>query len=136
MGGRKISKSENRQSSASESPYNSKLKKSMNRVFKNLNTKRMNRQDNFVDKSSRRNQVKIFKNSCSFNSTKNKLGLDVSRGSKSENNRSRHSSISSSTSLVIRESTDNEILEQVHTFNLKRGSTYSQGDVSRDNSME
>ena len=135
MGGRKISKSENRQSSTSESPYNSKLKNSMNQVFKNINRKRTNRQDNFIDRSSRRNHIKIFKNSSSFNSSKDKVELNESRGSKSENNRSRHSSISSSTSLVIRESIDNEILEQVHTFNLKRGSTYSQGDMSRDSSM-
>jgi hypothetical protein len=135
MGGRKVSKSENRQSNTSDSPYNSKLKNTMNRVFKNLDRKRTNRQDNFIDRSSRRNHIKIFKNSSSFSSTKNKAELNESRGAKSENNRSRHSSISSSTSLVIRESIDNEILEQVHTFNLKRGSTYSQGDLSGDSSM-
>lgn len=135
MGERKISKSENRQSSASDRPYDNKLKKTMNSAFKNFTSKRMDRQDKFVAKNPCRNQIKMYKNSSSFSSSKRKSGFEEKRNSKSEDSRSRHSSISSSTSLIIRESMDNEILEQIHTFNLKRGSVYSQGDESKDSSM-
>ena len=58
--------------------------------------------------------------------------MDGSRTAKSEDNRSRHSSISSSTSLVFRESTDSQILEQIHTFNLKRSSVYSSHSMCKD----
>lgn len=135
MGERKISKSENRQSSVSDRPYDNKLKKTMNSAFKNFNSKRMDRQDKFVAKNPCRNQIRMYKNSSSFSNSKRKPGFEEKRDSKSEDNRSRHSSISSSTSLIIRESMDNEILEQIHTFNLKRGSVYSQGNESKDSSI-
>lgn len=33
--------------------------------------------------------------------------------------------------MILKESSDSEILEQIHTFNLKRGSVYSQSSVSK-----
>lgn len=121
LGKRKISKSENRQTSLQDKPYEQKLKKTMKSAFKEMNAKRLDRQDKFYNKNTRRNQIKFHKNNGSFTTIK-KNKLDITRESKSEDNRSRHSSISSSTSLIIRESADSEILEQIHTFNLKRSS--------------
>lgn len=111
LGKRKISKSENRQTSLQDKPYEQRLKKTMKSAYKEMNPKRLARQDKFYAKN----------NNGSFTTIK-KNRLDITRESKSEDNRSRHSSISSSTSLIIRESADSEILEQIHTFNLKRSS--------------
>lgn len=132
-GTRKISKSENRQSSLSDKPYEGKLKTSMNKALNGYNDTRLDRQDKFYVKNVRRNQLRFYNNDTSFSSNKRRK-LDDSRLSKSEDNRSRHSSISSSTSLIIRKSTDSEILEQIHTFNLKRGSVYSANGRDSDQS--
>jgi len=116
---RKVSKSENRESLGSDQPYEAKWKKSMSNAFKTLSAKRMGRQDRFKAKNIRRNQIKFYNSNGSFRSKHTKLEESES---KSENNRSRHSSISSSASLIIKESS----ICEVHTFNLKRSSVYSQ----------
>jgi hypothetical protein len=119
----KLSLSESRER---DEPYSSKLKKTMNQAFKSLSSKRSSRKDRFRSKNTVKSSLK-YRTSCK----KSKGKLDITRSSKSEDNRSRHSSISSSTSLVIKESAENEILEQIHTFNLKRGSVYSQVSMNK-----
>lgn len=111
-----MSLSENRER---DMPYQTKLKKTVDQAFKTLSSKRMGRKERFRAKYK-----------YTTNDQKNKAKLDNTRSSKSEDDRSRYSSLSSSTSLVLKESGDNEILEQIHTFNLKRGSVYSQESVN------
>ena len=113
VGARKISKSETRQRSFNERSYDM-TKLSMDKAYKRMKANRLNRHDKFIRKNLKKSHL---------NKTSK---YEESRKSRSENNRSRHSSISSSTSLVLRESTESEILEQIHSFNLKKGSIYSQ----------
>ena len=135
-GKRKISKSENRQSNSKDKPYENRWKNSMNSAFKRLNSKWKGRQERFNGKNLRRSHLRFYDSNSSIGSTHRKR-LNISRDSKSEDDKSRHSSISSSTSLIIKESADNEILEQVHTFNLKRSSVYSNsGKDSEQDSVD
>lgn len=67
VGIRKVSKSETRQSSFSDRPYDSK-KGSMDKVYRKMKPQRMNRHEKFMKKSVRRNQLNFYKNNNSFNS--------------------------------------------------------------------
>jgi hypothetical protein len=99
LGKRKISKSENRAETLEDSPYENRYRKKVNKVLKDLTDKRMDRQDRFYSsvhkKSYRKLRIKsVVKNN--YNSAfkkKKKSRCDDTRMSKSEDNRSRHSSI-------------------------------------------
>ena len=119
-----MSKSETRKSSLSDRPYDMN-KATMNQLYKRMRTKRLNRQEKFVGQKEKRHD-KYTKNYSSLSSHRKSKLVNETRKSRSESNRSRHSSISSSTSLIVRENSDCEVLEQIHSFNLKRGSVGSQ----------
>lgn len=121
--GRKVSKSENR-SNSFERSYDSR-KSTMNELYK-MKSSRINRHDRFVNKKGAKRNYNGHKNNSWIKQQRKELSH--SRKSKSEKGRSRHSSISSSTSLVIRESIESDVLDQIHSFNLKRASINSQNE--------
>jgi len=58
FGKRKVSKSENRQSSQNDSPYEGRYRKKMNKALKDLTTKRVDRQDRFNLSATRKGNRK------------------------------------------------------------------------------
>lgn len=75
-----------------EQPYQSKIKNGLNDTFKTFRPKRIGRKDKFRAKQAAKHSLKLKYNTVN----KGNKNLNMTRSSKSEDDRSRHSSISSS----------------------------------------